>query len=465
MLGVQRRSTLAGWAAVGALALAQQSENVQLDVVRFYRSAGAVTAVDGFCRVPVSAVSPLPGGGRGGAAYRVSLTVHDSAGLKLTSQSWSQSVPAAMLGVASASLAEHFAFAARPGRYAVDVAITDSATGRVSRQHLEFRAYDAPPEASDLLLATGIREVAGAADSATRPGEIRKGGLRIEASGRPVLTPQQSSLGYYLELYTPRPETASVVLRVKTVAGVQIVATPPQQLPLAAGGGAARGVLDLSGLPPGSYRLEATASGRGGGGGEVVRSGDFGMAGFETAAAIAAAPRPERPDRFTTLSEAQLDSVYEPLIYLMEASEQGLYPTLTVDGKRRFLREFWAKRDPTPGTPRNEEADRFYAAIGEANRRFREGGTAAIPGWRTDRGRIFIRYGAPDEVLSRPQAGSTAPYEVWKYTRVRARKFAFYDVTRFGNYVLIWTDERRESSRPNWRDLLGPEAVEDVQRF
>ncbi|OLB11263.1 MAG: hypothetical protein AUH07_09820 [Gemmatimonadetes bacterium 13_2_20CM_70_9] len=68
-------------------------------------------------------------------------------------------------------------------------------------------------------------------------------------------------------------------------------------------------------------------------------------------------------------------------------------------------------------------------------------------------------------MLSRPQAGSTAPYEVWKYTRVRARKFVFYDVTRFGNYVLIWTDERRESSRPNWRDLLGPEAVEDVQRF
>src|SRR5207247_6513845 len=136
VLGVERRSTLAVWVSVGALALVQQSETVRLDVVRFYRSAGAVTAVDGFCRVRVSAVSPLPGGGRGGAAYRVSLTVHDSAGLKLTSQSWSQSVPAAMLGVASASLAEHFAFAARPGRYAVHVATTNSAERRVRRPTL-----------------------------------------------------------------------------------------------------------------------------------------------------------------------------------------------------------------------------------------------------------------------------------------------------------------------------------------
>src|SRR2546422_6379628 len=60
---------------------------------------------------------------------------------KLTSQSWSQSVPAAMLGVASASLAEHFAFAARPGRYAVDVAITDSATDRKSTRLNSSHGY------------------------------------------------------------------------------------------------------------------------------------------------------------------------------------------------------------------------------------------------------------------------------------------------------------------------------------
>ena len=449
---------------VAVLALSQEPGGVQVSVVRFYRSANALTLVDAFCRVPVSAVSALSSGGAtAGAAYGVSVVVHDSAGTELTSQTWSQTVPRSLLGVSGASLVEHFAFAAPRGAYVIDVAVTDSATGRVSHARAGVSTFAGPPVASDLLLAAGLRVATGSADTLARGGEIQKGDVFVETSGRPVLTPERSQLGYYLELYPERPETAKVAARVRSTTGAEIVATPPQRLPLAAGGGVTRGLLDLGGLPPGAYRLEVTATVAGH---ELARSAEFGMAGFATEAAIAAAAPAARPaDRFASLAESQLDSLYAPLLYLMSEDEQGIYSSLTVDGKRSFLRRFWAKRDPTPGTPRNQEEERFYGGITEANRRFHEGGAAEIPGWRTDRGRIFIRYGSPDEVLSRPQAGSTAPYEVWKYTRTRARKFVFYDVTRFGNYALIWTDERREPSRPNWRELLGPQAVEDVQRF
>ena len=460
MRRLQVSGALTTWAVVVGLALTQESGGVQVSVVRFYRSANSLTLVDAFCRVPVSAVSALsPGGG----SYRASVTVHDSAGLELTSQSWSQAVSRSLFGMAGASVGEHFAFAAPRGRYVIDVAVTDSATGRVSRARADVSAFAEPPGASDLLLAVGLRVATGLSDTLARPGEIRKGDLFVETPGRPMLTPEQSRLGYYLEVYAERPETVSVVARVRSTSGAQIVATPPQRLALAAGGGMTRGLVDLGGLPPGSYRLEVAANVAGR---ELARSAEFGMAGFGTDAAIAAATPAARPlDRFESLSEGQLDSLYAPLIYLMAEDEQGIYSSLTLDGKRTFLRKFWARRDPTPGTPRNEEEERFYTGIAEANRRFHEGGAAEIPGWRTDRGRIFTRYGPPDEVLNRPQAGSTAPYEVWKYTKTRARKFVFYDVTRFGNYALIWTDERREPSRPNWRDLLGPEAVEDVQRF
>ncbi|OLC37887.1 MAG: hypothetical protein AUH81_05375 [Candidatus Rokubacteria bacterium 13_1_40CM_4_69_5] len=455
---------LASWAVVVGLALVQEPGGVQVSVVRFYRSANALTLVDAFCRVPVSAVSALSSGGvSAGAAYGVSVVVHDSAGTELTSQTWSQAVPRSLLGVSGASLVEHFAFAAPRGAYVIDVAVTDSATGRVSRARAGVSTFAGPPGASDLLLAAGLRVAAESADTLARGGEIRKGDVFVETSGRPVLTPERSQLGYYLELYPERPETAKVAAKVRGTTGAEIVATPPQRLPLAAGGGVTRGLLDLGGLPPGAYRLEVTTTVAGH---ELARSAEFGMAGFATDAAIAAAaPAAQPADRFASLAEAQLDSLYAPLLYLMSEDEQGIYSSLTLDGKRSFLRKFWARRDPTPGTPRNEEEERFYAGIAEANRRFREGGAAEIPGWRTDRGRILIRYGPPDETLRRPQASNTAPYEVWKYTRTRARKFVFYDVTRFGNYALIWTDERREPSRPNWRELLGPQAVEDVQRF
>jgi GWxTD domain-containing protein len=341
----------------------------------------------------------------------------------------------------------------------VEITVTDSASQRVGRRQVEVQTYRAQPQASDLLLASGMRQAAGAGDTVARDGEIRKGSLFLQTSGRPTLTPQQSELGYYLELYPERAESASVVVRVTGAAGNQVVATAPQRLALGVGGGATRGIVDLGGLPPGEYRLDVVVTTPDS---ALVRSAAFDMAGLE---ADAASPPPAPSDVFGTMAEGGLDSLYEPLVYLTTAEEQGIYPSLTVDGKRAFLRRFWAGRDPTPGTPPNEAMTQFYAAITEANRRFREGGAAGVVGWRTDRGRVFIRYGAPDEVLSRPQAGNTRAYEVWKYARVRARKFVFFDVTSFGHYELIWTDERREPSRPNWRELLGPEAVEDVERF
>ena len=170
-------------------------------------------------------------------------------------------------------------------------------------------------------------------------------------------------------------------------------------------------------------------------------------------------------DRFVDATEARLDSFYEPLLYLMKANERGIYPALSVKAKRDYLRRFWTRRDPTPGTPENELADEFYARVADANRRFREGGAFRIPGWRTDRGRIFIKYGPPDAVLSRPRPPGSLPYEVWKYTRKRLVKYCFVDLTRFGNYALVWTDDRLERSEPNWRQLLGGEAYEEVVRF
>ena len=84
---------------VAVLALSQEPGGVQVSVVRFYRSANALTLVDAFCRVPVSAVSALSSGGAtAGAAYGVSVVVHDSAGTELTSQTWSQTYKSSGVG-------------------------------------------------------------------------------------------------------------------------------------------------------------------------------------------------------------------------------------------------------------------------------------------------------------------------------------------------------------------------------
>jgi GWxTD domain-containing protein len=464
----------AAFAGLGVMTVAAQSPDsaagpagVEITAARFYRAAAGETLVDVFCRIPLALLRPLPAGGAGGAggagpaAYRVTVSVRDSSGLELLKQSWAQSVTSDVLRVPGALTTEHFAFAARAGRYSVEVAVADSATGRVTRQRSAIEAFGTRPAASDVLLASALRAATGAVDTEPRSGEIRKGALFVETSGAPVLTPQQSRLGYYEELYAERAESATVALRVLSREGRQVVAAQPQRIGLDAGGGVAQGLIDLSGLPPGRYRLEMAVATPDS---QAVRSAEFGMTGFETVAKMAQLA-PAGLDMFASLQEAELDSLYEPLIYLMKPEEQGVYSTLTVDGKRGYLRRFWATRNPSPGAGKNDAMERFYAYVKEASRRFREGGASRVPGWRTDRGRIFVKYGRPDEVLSRPQSGSGKPYEVWKYTRGRPRRYIFLDLTQFGNFALIWTDDRTEQTLPNWSVLLGQEATIDAFRF
>ena len=447
----------------GAQLRAQHDTALGLTAVRFYRAPGPETLVEVFCRIPLATLAPLAGGSRE-AAYRVAVSVRDSSGLELWNRSWSQTVAGSLVGVAGASGAEHFQFAARPGRFAIEVAVTDSGSGRLLRQRTEIAAYAHRPHASDLLVAGAVRRAA-TGDTTPRGGEVRKGALFLETTGRPRATPEHAQLGYYLELYAQRPETAAVAARVLDAAGKQYAATDVQRIALPVGGGAATAMLDLSGLPPGDYRLKLiveTADS------QVVREASFGMTGFGRRGDVASAPDLDAAagtDTLAELPEVKLDSMYAPLVYLLGPDERGVYRGLTVDGKRTFLRQFWKRRDPTPGTARNEAEEEFYRTVGEADRRFREGGGGGVRGWRTDRGRIFIRYGPPDEVLDRSQAGATRPYVVWKYTKGKRQKFVFLDSTAFGNYELIWTDQRSEPSRPDWQEELGPAAVQDVQRF
>ncbi|MGD2136166.1 MAG: GWxTD domain-containing protein [Gemmatimonadales bacterium] len=435
----------------------QAEPGVELTAKRFLR--GQETLVDGFCRVPFALLAALAPGS--GGAYRVEIAVEDSTGLELHRSDWSQSVAPDFLRLGGASTVEHFAFTIPSGHYTVAVAVTDSATGQSQRVATDVRALSAEAHASDLLLSSSMRRATAGSDAA--PGEVAKGSLFLTAATTPALTPRQPELSYYLELYPAEDATVSLAARVLGADGSPITATGNEELAVGATGGVAARTLSLAGLPAGTYRLQVIS--------EfpettVVREAPFVMSGFETETAIAQlAEERQETNAFAELTEDRLDSLYAPLIYIMESDERGVYESLSVEGKRNYLQRFWERRDPTPETARNEMQLAYYALFDEANRRFRESGAGDIPGWRTDRGRIFLKRGEPEEVLQRPQSGETPPYEVWKYSRPRQLKYVFLDETGLGNFALIYTDDRFETGRPDWERLLGPEAVVDVRRF
>lgn len=120
------------------------------------------------------------------------------------------------------------------------------------------------------------------------------------------------------------------------------------------------------------------------------------------------------------------------LVRLIATSEEiRVLENAPPDGREAAWNAFWSGRDPTPGTPKNEFKEEFFARVRYANEHFSSLG----PGWKTDRGMIYIQYGPPDQIESYPHNVDGPPYEVWIYYQVR-RRFVFVDYDGFGRYEL-----------------------------
>ena len=108
----------------------------------------------------------------------------------------------------------------------------------------------------------------------------------------------------------------------------------------------------------------------------------------------------------------------------------------TYEDRLAAFTNFWEVRDPTPGTPENETKTEFYRRINVANQNF---SYLRTNGWKTDRGKVYITYGEPDQVEDYPFSLNRVPYQEWHYYRdARYRKFVFIDETGDGDYRLIY---------------------------
>jgi GWxTD domain-containing protein len=115
----------------------------------------------------------------------------------------------------------------------------------------------------------------------------------------------------------------------------------------------------------------------------------------------------------------------EDVVYIITDEERAAFKQLSNDEERdNFIEAFWQRRDPTPDTEENEYKEEHYRRIAYANEHF----AAGVPGWKTDRGRIYIVFGPPDEKEEHPSGGtyerpmeegggetSTFPFEDWRY--------------------------------------------------
>jgi GWxTD domain-containing protein len=144
--------------------------------------------------------------------------------------------------------------------------------------------------------------------------------------------------------------------------------------------------------------------------------------------------------------------------FLITQEERQVYGRLTTPEEREhFIEQFWKRRDPNPETVANEFREEFYRRVAYANENF----TAGTPGWRTDRGRIYVLYGPPNRRDARPMGGryqkpfsqggdtiTTYAFEIWEYDFIPGIgsdiSIEFVDRTHSGVYTLETDPNRKD---------------------
>jgi GWxTD domain-containing protein len=176
--------------------------------------------------------------------------------------------------------------------------------------------------------------------------------------------------------------------------------------------------------------------------------------------------KPVKPEiRQVAQADEQVTSYYkwlrEDVVYIITDREKAAFQGLTSDPEReKFIEQFWERRDPTPGTVENEMKEEHYRRIALVNSRYAS--QAGMEGWRTDRGRIYITFGPPDELESHPAGGkyqrpaaegsgevSTYPFEEWRYRHIDG----------VGENVIVeFVDKDRTGEYPMTKDPHGKEV-------
>lgn len=176
----------------------------------------------------------------------------------------------------------------------------------------------------------------------------------------------------------------------------------------------------------------------------------------------------------------EMESAYKkwisgPIGYIITPEERSAFKKLSTDDEReQFIEQFWERRNPNPGSPENEFKEEFYRRIAYANEHYASG----IPGWRTDRGRIYIMYGPPDEQDNHDSGGTyiaqpnetpylgpgsnqmtTYPFEDWYYHYIPGIgenvKLEFVDPTMSGEFRLTMNPCEKDALAEVPGDMTG----------
>ncbi len=305
---------------------------------------------------------------------------------------------------------DQFSVIAPSGSYEIRTAVADSLRSGTVTDTINV------PEFGDQLMFSSIQlGNALLADSLTQALAV------VPNPGRRFVTGRNQRLYAYFEIYGLNSQTRSYELRYYMVSGGgdTIVRSAPIERLKTGSRSATALEINIDSLNPGSYEL-------------VVEAVDYPFSvqnrvTFALVEAVASQPRAE--GRLPQLTPRE-QRYYHELQYIATPRELEYYNRLSPEGREAYLAWFWSRHNLSEFIRRMETVEGRFA-------------TTRTPGIKTDRGRIYVKYGEPDAIERKTIEMEVKPREYWFYYQL-GLTFIFIDIHGDGNYRLAWTNSSDE---------------------
>ncbi|MFQ5605443.1 MAG: GWxTD domain-containing protein [bacterium] len=335
-------------------------------------------------------------------------------------------------------------------RYETRVRDTNSSAEGVYRLDVNLAGFPAGKLCmSDIELATSVAQ-----DTSTNI--FTKNNYLIIPQPGALFTVQNPMLYFYAEIYNLHPGGGNVYeleYAIMDDAGSQLRSYPPKRRKYTAASAVEVGGVNVIALPTGTYflqlKLKDVDSGI-----EFVRQKKFYTFRGGIASDRSSGQKTDvyqlsfLLEEYQSKSLEQIDEEFYSADYLATKVEKEIYASLDLEGKRKFMPEFWSKTDMETEKSRME-----IKAVHEHRLNYvREHFEGIKKGWQTDRGRVVMKYGEPDNIEKNFSLRGRRGYEVWRYySQEGGLIFVFVDKGRFGDLELVHSNARAEINDPEWQ--------------
>ena len=351
-----------------------------------------------------------------------------------------------------------FKFSLDSGRYAATVKLKDLHSERSGEYYFDFDVFPF----SDEKLSLSSIQLCSHIKPDTSQNIFQKNSYQTIPNPDNIYSVTQPVLYYYCELYnlkynSENPGQYRLQSHISDLEG-NIIKEYPEKISNKPGSSAVLvGGHNLITLPPATYILKLKIT--------DIESGEFSEAYKRfifhkpTDRKIALEDTSGRSNfesidisEYVNLTDEELNLEFNKLSYLISGKDSKIFQSLDPESKRIYLARFWKRLDRSPDTETNEFKVFYISMIDYANSNF---GTMNRKGFETDRGRILLTYGQPNEIERNYMVLNKKPHEIWYYHELEGgAQFIFADITGYGEFDLIHSTYSRELYHPDWERLI-----------